>query len=300
MDASRLAVVDRRARRGGPDRGDASPALRDAFPGALVVVADDGSPRRDGARSREQAGAQVVRLARPHRARAAPPRRRPRSRWLRRPSWCCSATPTSATAPRGCAPLLTRRRARRGATSRSRSSRAASAAASASPSASRTGRSSTSRASTCARRSPASGRCAPRCSRPSTPFAPRFGMEIGMTVDAVRAGLRVVEVEVDLEHRATGRTLGGFVHRFRQLRDFTLVYASRRLRARLIERARGRRRAALPGHRPGLLGSPVPSPVARSAGSSRPGRCALAGRRPCHRRRRAGRAVRCPRLRTAG
>ena len=51
-----------------------------------------------------------------------------------------------------------------------------------------------------------------------------------MTVDAVRAGLRVVEVEVDLEHRATGRTLGGFVHRFRQLRDFALVYASRRLR----------------------------------------------------------------------
>ena len=61
-----------------------------------------------------------------------------------------------------------------------------------------------------------------------TPFAPRFGMEIGMTVDATRAGFRLKEVEVDLEHRATGRTLGGFVHRFRQLRDFGLVYASRR------------------------------------------------------------------------
>jgi glycosyltransferase involved in cell wall biosynthesis len=60
------------------------------------------------------------------------------------------------------------------------------------------------------------------------PFAPRFGMEIGMTVDAHRAGFRVVEVELDLEHRATGRDLRGFVHRARQLVDFARVYASRR------------------------------------------------------------------------
>ncbi len=63
-----------------------------------------------------------------------------------------------------------------------------------------------------------------------TPFAPRFGMEIGMTVDAVRAGLRVAEIEVDLEHRATGRTWHGFLHRLRQLRDFTGVWLSRRRR----------------------------------------------------------------------
>ena len=31
------------------------------------------------------------------------------------------------------------------------------------------------------------------------PFAPRFGMEIGMTVDAARAGFRVIEVELDLD-----------------------------------------------------------------------------------------------------
>ena len=64
------------------------------------------------------------------------------------------------------------------------------------------------------------------------PFAPRFGMEVGMTVDAHRAGFRVVEVELDLEHRATGRTAAGFRHRARQLRDFAGVYASRRLRGR--------------------------------------------------------------------
>ena len=60
------------------------------------------------------------------------------------------------------------------------------------------------------------------------PFAPRFGMEIGMTIDAVRAGFRVREVELPLAHRATGRTLRGFLHRGRQLVDFVAVYVSRR------------------------------------------------------------------------
>jgi glycosyltransferase involved in cell wall biosynthesis len=60
------------------------------------------------------------------------------------------------------------------------------------------------------------------------PFAPGFGMETGMTIDALRAGLTVVEVELDLEHRATGKTLGGFAHRARQARDIARAYASRR------------------------------------------------------------------------
>jgi hypothetical protein len=60
------------------------------------------------------------------------------------------------------------------------------------------------------------------------PFAHGFGMEIGMTVDAVRAGHRVQEVELDLSHRASGRTLAGFLHRGRQLLDFLRVYLSRR------------------------------------------------------------------------
>ncbi len=60
------------------------------------------------------------------------------------------------------------------------------------------------------------------------PFADGFGMEIGMTIDAARAGYRVGEVELDLEHRASGRTLAGFVHRGRQLLDFMRVYEERR------------------------------------------------------------------------
>ena len=67
------------------------------------------------------------------------------------------------------------------------------------------------------------------------PFAPRFGMEIGMTVDAIRAGYSVIEVEVDLEHRATGRSWRGFAHRFRQLIDFVAVWLSRRLRNRFAK-----------------------------------------------------------------
>jgi glycosyltransferase involved in cell wall biosynthesis len=60
------------------------------------------------------------------------------------------------------------------------------------------------------------------------PFAPGFGMEVGMTIDAVRAGHRVVEIELDLDHRASGRTPAGFAHRGRQLADFARVYLARR------------------------------------------------------------------------
>jgi len=60
------------------------------------------------------------------------------------------------------------------------------------------------------------------------PFAPGFGMETAMDIDALRAGLSVVEVELELEHRTTGRTAAGFAHRGRQLLDITRVYVSRR------------------------------------------------------------------------
>jgi glycosyltransferase involved in cell wall biosynthesis len=78
-------------------------------------------------------------------------------------------------------------------------------------------------------RAPISGQRALRVEalRAALPFARGFGMEIGMTVDAVRAGYRVGEYEIDLEHRATGRDARGFLHRAIQLRDFALVFASR-------------------------------------------------------------------------
>ena len=60
------------------------------------------------------------------------------------------------------------------------------------------------------------------------PFARGYGMEVGMTIDAARAGYRLREYELDLSHRLTGRSLAGFTHRARQLVDFARVYLSRR------------------------------------------------------------------------
>jgi glycosyltransferase involved in cell wall biosynthesis len=60
------------------------------------------------------------------------------------------------------------------------------------------------------------------------PFAPGFGMELGMTIDAARAGHRVLELELELEHRATGRTSAGFAHRAGQLLDCMRAYLARR------------------------------------------------------------------------
>jgi glycosyltransferase involved in cell wall biosynthesis len=79
-------------------------------------------------------------------------------------------------------------------------------------------------------RAPISGQRAMRVEvlRAVLPFARGYGMEIGMTVDAVRAGYRVGEYELDLTHRATGRTVGGFVHRGRQLLDFGRAFLVRR------------------------------------------------------------------------
>jgi len=55
------------------------------------------------------------------------------------------------------------------------------------------------------------------------PLAAGFGAETAMTIDAVRAGLAVSEVELALAHRATGRDLRGFVHRGRQLAEIVLA-----------------------------------------------------------------------------
>ncbi|HEX5224899.1 MAG TPA: glycosyltransferase [Solirubrobacteraceae bacterium] len=60
------------------------------------------------------------------------------------------------------------------------------------------------------------------------PFADGFGMELAMTLDAHRAGMRIVERELPLEHREHGRDVAGFVHRGRQLRDIARAYARRR------------------------------------------------------------------------
>jgi len=59
------------------------------------------------------------------------------------------------------------------------------------------------------------------------PFADGWGLETGMAIDALRSGLGVEEIELPLEHRVTGRTPAGFLHRARQLRDIRRAVRAR-------------------------------------------------------------------------
>jgi glycosyltransferase involved in cell wall biosynthesis len=82
-------------------------------------------------------------------------------------------------------------------------------------------------------RAPLSGQRAltGRSLRALLPFADGFGMELGMTLDARAAGMSVVELELDLRHRARGRTPAGFAHRARQFAHVSR--AARAARARV-------------------------------------------------------------------
>lgn len=55
------------------------------------------------------------------------------------------------------------------------------------------------------------------------PFATGYGVEVALTVRALRAGLRLVEVPTTMTHAATGRDVRGFIHRGRQFVHVTLA-----------------------------------------------------------------------------
>jgi glycosyltransferase involved in cell wall biosynthesis len=59
------------------------------------------------------------------------------------------------------------------------------------------------------------------------PLARGFGVETAMTIDLKRQGLRVMEVEVDMAHRATGTDLAAQLHRARQFVDVARALAVR-------------------------------------------------------------------------
>lgn len=67
----------------------------------------------------------------------------------------------------------------------------------------------------------------------ATPLARGWGVEVGLTVDVLLAGLRVVEVPCELHHRVSGSDWRGQVHRARQYRDVALALGVRRLRRRV-------------------------------------------------------------------
>jgi glycosyltransferase involved in cell wall biosynthesis len=59
------------------------------------------------------------------------------------------------------------------------------------------------------------------------PLAPGFGVETGLTIDLLRQGMRVAEVEVPLGHRATGGDWRSQLHRARQFVDVGRALAVR-------------------------------------------------------------------------
>jgi hypothetical protein len=184
-------------------------ALREAFPRAEIVVADDGSRDRTAHRA-AAAGARVVTLARRGKGQALTLAERA---CRRGPLLLCDADVTGDLRPLVAAEadVAVARFARREgggvglAKSVARRLIALRGGASV--------------------EEPLSGQRAlsTRARVAVFPLAAGFGVETRMTIDALRAGLDVREVEVDLGHRATGRDVAGFVHRGRQLRDILLA-----------------------------------------------------------------------------
>jgi Glycosyl transferase family 2 len=185
-------------------------ALRDQFPGVEVIVADDGSRDRTALEA-EAAGARVVRLARRGKGQALTLAERTAAPG---PLLLCDADLTgdlrpllASEADLAVAAFAERRGGGFGLVKGS--ARVLLRLA--------TGRD---------LREPLSGQRAlsPAARAKCFPASAGFGCEIGMTLDALGAGLSVDEVELQLHHRATGRDIPGFAHRGRQLRDVLLAF----------------------------------------------------------------------------
>jgi glycosyltransferase involved in cell wall biosynthesis len=59
------------------------------------------------------------------------------------------------------------------------------------------------------------------------PLARGFGVETGLTIDLLRKGFRVREVQVEMAHRATGTDWKAQLHRARQFRDVARALVAR-------------------------------------------------------------------------
>jgi hypothetical protein len=75
------------------------------------------------------------------------------------------------------------------------------------------------------------------------PLAPGWGAETGMTIDLLRMGLRVTEVEVPMAHRATGSDWRAQLHRARQFAGVAWALAAREPSLQKARQARRRSRA---------------------------------------------------------
>ena len=184
-------------------------ALRDAFPAAEVVVADDGS--RDGtAAAAERAGARVLRLPRLGKGQALSLAERDAAGG---PLLVCDADLRGDLAP-----LVDDRADLVVAAFEQREGGGFGIAKAAARVLVRV-------LSGYEAKEPLSGQrfLSPAARAACFPLAPGFGCEVRMTIDAVRAGLQVRERKLPLRHRPTGRDLRGFLHRGRQLLDAVLA-----------------------------------------------------------------------------
>ncbi|XVX20632.1 glycosyltransferase family 2 protein [Actinomycetota bacterium] len=110
---------------------------------------------------------------------------------------------------------------------------------------------------------PLSGqRCLTRAAMDAaTPLADGWGVEVGMIIDVLRAGLRIKEVPCELQHRVTGSNLSGQMHRARQLKDVSIALAKRGATRSLTETA------SAPVKRAGGKAAAVGGRAASAAGS---------------------------------
>jgi hypothetical protein len=184
-------------------------ALRIRFPNADVLVADDGS--RDGtAAAAERAGARVVCLPRLGKGQALALAEREAAPG---PLLLCDADLEGDPSPLldADADLAIAAFAERRGGGFGLAKRAARALVSA--------------CSGFDAREPLSGQRAlsPAAREACFPTAPGFGCEVRMTIDAVREGLTVEELELPLDHQPTARDPAGFLHRGRQLLEAMLA-----------------------------------------------------------------------------
>jgi Glycosyl transferase family 2 len=184
-------------------------AMREAFPAAVVIVADDGSCDATAAEA-EAAGAQVLRLPRRGKGQALTLAEREAPEG---PILLCDADLVGELAPLAQAEAdlavaaFAEREGGGFGVAKGIARRLIRALAGVEM------------------REPLSGQRAlsPAARAASFPLAAGFGCEVRGTVDAVRAALVVEEVELSLRHRATGRDAAGFLHRGRQLMDLLLA-----------------------------------------------------------------------------
>ena len=184
-------------------------ALRQGFPEAVLVVADDGS--RDGtAAAAEEAGARVLRFPARGKGQAVSlaEREAPPGALL-----LCDADVTGDLEP------LTAADADLAVAAFSERQGGGFGIAKG------TGRALIALFSGYRAREPLSGQrlFSPAARAACFPLAAGFGCEVRSTIDVVRGGLRATEIELPLSHRVTGRTPAGFAHRGRQLLDALLA-----------------------------------------------------------------------------